>query len=139
LTASLKAASSPVDNVNTKQAQYLAEGTSRNLVLQIVRRAYLFCQNVIDPQTDEARALALEYKKGIAAEAGKVTLGVAIATVSYGALHAASFFEFVAGNAEILRAYVAIALQNDQLRQVIDVIEYTRTSLSEKPSDEAPN
>ena len=44
-------------------------------------------------------------------------------------------FEFVALNAEVLKAYVAIALQNDQLSQVIDVIEYTRTSLNEKPSE----
>jgi hypothetical protein len=135
LTASLEAASSPVDNVNTKQAQYLAEGTSRNLVFQIVRRGYLFCQNIIDPQTDEARALTLEYKKGIATAAGTATFAAAVAAVSYGAPHAASFFEFVAGNADILRAYVAIALQNDQLRQVIDVIEYTRTSLKEKPPE----
>jgi hypothetical protein len=140
LTASLQAASAPVDNVNTRQAQSLAEGTHRNLVAQIVRPAYLFCQDIIDPRTDQARALAFEYKKGIAAEAGKVTVNaataVAIAAVSYGALHAASFFEFVAGNAEVLRAYFAIAFQNDQLRQVIDVIEYTRTSLNEKPSEE---
>jgi hypothetical protein len=136
LTATLQAASSPIDNINTKQAQYLAEGTSRNLVVQIVRRAYLFCQNIIDPQTDEARALVLEYKKGIVRAAGTATFGAAI---YYGAPYAASFFEFVARNAEILKAYVAIGLQNDQLRQVIDVIEYTKTSLNEKPSDEAAN
>lgn len=105
-------------------------------MVQIVRRAYLFCQNIIDPQTDEARALVLEYKKGIVRAAGTATFGAAI---YYGAPYAASFFEFVARNAEILKAYVAIGLQNDQLRQVIDVIEYTKTSLNEKPSDEAAN
>jgi hypothetical protein len=136
LTASLQAASSSVDNVNTKQAQDLAEGTSKNLVVQIVRRAYLFCQNLIDPQTDEARALVVEYKKGMAKAAGAATVGVAIATVSYGAPYAASFFEFVARNAEMLKAYAAIALQNDQLHQVIDVIEYTRASLNEKPFED---
>jgi hypothetical protein len=136
LVATLQAASSPIDNINTKQAQYLAEGTSRNLVVQIVRRAYLFCQNIIDPQTDEARVLVLEYKKGMVKAAGTATFGAAI---YYGAPYAASFFEFVARNAEIMKAYVAIALQNDQLRQVIDVIVYTKTSLNEKPSDEAAN
>jgi hypothetical protein len=135
LTASLEAASSPLDNINTKQAQDLAEGTSRNLVVQILRRAYLFCQHLVDPQTDEARALVVEYKKGIAKAAGVATFGAALATVSYGAPYAASFFEFVALNAEVLKAYVAIAIQNDQLSQVIDVIEYTRTSLNEKPSE----
>jgi hypothetical protein len=65
------------------------------------------------------------------------TFGAAVATVSYGASYAASFFEFVALNAEVLKAYVAIALQNDQLNQVIDVIEYTRTSLNEKPSEKS--
>lgn len=119
LKASLNAASSQIDNINTKQAQYLAEGTSRNLVVQIVRRAYLFCQNLIDPQTDEGRAIVLEYKKGAAKAAGAATFGAAVV---YGAPYAASFFEFVARNAEILKAYVAIALQNDQLRQVIDVL-----------------
>jgi hypothetical protein len=91
LTASLQAASSPVDNINTKQAQDLAEGTSRNLVVQIVRRAYLFCQHVVDPQTDEARALVLEYKKGVVKAAGVATFGAAVVTISYGAAHAASF------------------------------------------------
>jgi hypothetical protein len=137
LTASLQAASSPIDNINTKQAQDLAEGTSRNLVVQILRRAYLFCQHLVDPQTDEARALVLEYKKGVVKAAGVATFGAAVATVSYGASYAASFFEFVAQNAEVLKAYVAIALQNDQLNQVIDVIEYTRTSLNEKPSEKS--
>jgi hypothetical protein len=101
LTASLEAAASPVDNLNTKQAQDLAEGTSRNLVIQIIRRAYLFCQNIIDPQTDEARALVTEYKKGIAKATGAATFGAAI---SHGIPYAASFFEFVAWNAEILKA-----------------------------------
>jgi hypothetical protein len=136
LAATLRAASSQIDNINTKQAQYLAEGTSRNLVVQIVRRAYLFCQTIIDPQTDEARALVLEYKKGIVKAAGTATFGAAI---YYGAPYASSFFEFVARNAETLKAYVAIALQNDQLRQVIDVIEYTKLSLNEKPFDDAAN
>jgi hypothetical protein len=137
LTASLQAASSPIDNINTKQAQDLAEGTSRNLVIQIVRRAYLFCQNLVDPQTDEARALVVEYKKGIAKAAGVATFGAAAATISYGASYAASFFEFVALNAEVLKAYVTIALQNDQLSQVIDVIEYTKTSLNENSKEKA--
>jgi hypothetical protein len=140
LTASFQAASAPVDNVNTRQAQSLAEGTSRNLVVQIVRRAYLFCQDIIDPRTDEARTLALEYKKGIAKAAGAATFtavtAVTAVAASHGAQHAASFFEFVAGNADVLRSYFAIAFQNDQLRQVIDIIEYTRTSLNENPSEE---
>jgi hypothetical protein len=136
LTASLNAASSQIDNVNTKQAQYLAEGTSRNLVVQIVRRAYFVCQSLINPQTDEALALVLEYKKGAAKAAGAASFGAAIA---YTAPYAASFFEFVATNAELLKAYIAIALQNDQLRQVIDVIEHTRSSLNGKPTDEPRN
>jgi hypothetical protein len=138
LTASLQAASSPIDNINTKQAQDLAEGTSRNLVIQIVRRGYLFCQNLVDPQTDEARALVVEYKKGIAKAAGVASFGAAAATISYGASYAASFFEFVALNAEVFKAYITIALQNDQLSQVIDVIEYTKTSLNENPAEKAP-
>jgi hypothetical protein len=137
LTASLQAAASAADNINTKQAQDLVEGTSRNLVVQIVRRAYLFCQNLVDPQTDEARALVVEYKKGISKAAGVATFGAVVATVSYGAPYAASFFEFVARNAEALKAYIAVALQNDQLSQVIDVIEYTRASLNEKPSEKS--
>jgi len=138
LTSSLQAAESPIDNINTKQAQDLAEGTSRNLVVQIVRRAYLFCQHLVDPQTDEARALIVEYKKGIAKAAGAATFGAAVATLSYSGLHAASFFEFVAQNADVLKLYISISLQNEQLNQVIDVIQYTRIHFSEeKPlSDE---
>jgi hypothetical protein len=97
----------------------------------------LVCQNLIDPQTDEARALILEYKKGLVRAAGTATFGAVVVGVSYGVGHAASFFEFVALNAEVFKAYIAIAFQNHQLRQVIDVIEYTRSSLNEKPSDGA--
>jgi hypothetical protein len=138
LTASLKAAAVPVDNINTKQAQDLAEGTSRNLVIQIIRRAYLFCQDLVDPKTDEARALVVEYKKGVARAAGVTTVGAIAATVSYSAPYAASFFEFVVLHAVEIKGYIAVAFQNAQLSQVIDVIEYTRNTLSEQPATNKP-
>jgi len=47
LTVSLQAASLPVDNVNTKQAQNLAKEL-RESGNPNVRRAYLFCQILID-------------------------------------------------------------------------------------------
>jgi hypothetical protein len=135
LSASLHAASAPLDNINTKQAQHLAEGTSRNLIFQIVRRAYLFCQRLIDPKTDEDRALVLEYKKGVAKEAGTSSVKALIAGATLAAPYAVSFFELVATHAGVFRDYIVIALQNEQLAQVIDFIEYTKAKLKEHSTE----
>jgi hypothetical protein len=139
LNASLLAASAPFDNINTKQAQDLADGTSRNLVFQIVRRAYLFCHEIIDPKTEEARALVSEYKKGAAKAAGAASVTAIIAGATLSVSYAASFFEFVANHAEAFREYIATALQNDQLNQVIDYIEYTRAKLRKEKHTADPS
>jgi hypothetical protein len=91
LNASLRATSVPGDDINAKQAQALAEGPSRNLIVQIVRRAYLSCQSLIDPQTDEDRALVLEYTKGAAKAAGVATVGAVVVAAKYTVPHAALF------------------------------------------------
>ena len=127
VAASLKAASEPIDNINTRQAQSLAQGTSKNLVGEIVRRAYLFCQDLVDPKTDEARELVSEYRKGVAKAAGAAT----VAAVSASALYAVSFFEFVCAHAVEIKGYFAVVFQNAQLQQVIDAIVYTHGKLRE--------
>jgi hypothetical protein len=137
LEASLKSASLSTDNINVKQAQSLADGTSKNFVSLLIRRAYLAFQSIVDPQTDEDRALASEYKKGAAKKAGEATVAAVIVGVTYGATHAASFLEFVVTHADSIKNYISIAMSNDQLIQVVDVIKYASTSLSDKASDDA--
>jgi len=134
VTATLHAASASTNNINARQAQSLAEGTSRNLVVQIVRSAYLFCQDLVDPQTEEARALASEYKKGAAKAAGATTVAAIVATATYGASYAPAFFDFVVNNGAALKEYFAIAFQNDHLKQVIDAVQSARSRLSEETS-----
>jgi hypothetical protein len=130
LNASLRAASKPGDNINAKQAQALADGTSKNLIAQLLRRAYLTCKSLIDPQTDEDRALVLEYTKGIAKAAGAATFSTAVGAMVVAAKccapHAISFFEFVAAHGQAIKEYTAIAFQNQQLGQIIDTVEYVR-------------
>jgi hypothetical protein len=129
LSASLKTADFPDHDLNTKQAQDLANGTSRNLIVQIVRRAYLFCQDLIDPKTEEAKALVAEYKAGVAKGAGLATVPATLGVATLGAHYAGHFFEFVVENAIPLKAYLAAAFQNDQLTQVINTIEQVRLKI----------
>jgi hypothetical protein len=130
LNASLHAASIPADNIHTKQAQDVAAGTSKNLIIQLVRRAYLTCQSIADPQNDEDRELVAEYRKGVAKGAGNATVGAAVAAAIYTAPYAASFFEFAVQNATALKGYIAVAFQNPQLGQVIDAIRELHTKLT---------
>ena len=130
LHTSLQAASVLADNINTKQAQDFVAGTSKNLIIQLVRRAYATCQSLADPKTDEDRALLVEYEKGIAHGAGTATVGAVVAATAYSAPYAATFFEFVVQHAEAVKQYMAIAFQNPQLGQVIDAIEYVRAKLN---------
>jgi hypothetical protein len=134
VTATLRAADALADNINTRQAQSFAAGTNGNLISQIVRRAYLFCWDLVDPQTEEARALVAEYRKGAAKAAGASTFTAIAASAVYGAPYAASFFDFVIHNGPALKEYFAVTFQND-LNQVIDAVQSARSRLSEEPRD----
>lgn len=133
LDASLHAASTPADNINTRQAQQVTAGTFKNLITQLVRRAYLTCLAIAEPKTDDDRALATEYQKGIAhgvgAGLGKVVVGTAVAGTLIASPFAVSFFEFVVQHAPAIKEYFAVACQSPQLAQVVDTIEYVRLKL----------
>jgi hypothetical protein len=133
--AGVKSVDTDSTNINAKQAQDLVEGTIKNLVTQIVRRAHLFCSRLIEPRTDEDKAVLLEYKKGAAKTVGAATVtGVIGATAIVGGFatpYAISFFEFVAANATPLKDYFLVAFQGDQIVQIIDTITYTRKALFE--------
>jgi hypothetical protein len=129
LDASLHAASTSADNINTRQGQQVVAGTFKNLITQLVRRAYLTCLAIGEPKTDDDRALAFEYQKGIARGAGtglgKVAVGTTVAAAAIAVPYAVSFFEFVVQHAPAIKEYFA-ASQSPQLLQVIDTIEYIR-------------
>lgn len=129
LAATLKAANTQSNNINTRQAQNLADGTSKNFIFQIIRRAYLFCQDILNPQTDESKQLALEYKKGVAKTLGSVTAASAVASATAVAHHSAEFFEFVALHSAQIKEYISVTLQNIQLTHIVDTIEFTRKRL----------
>jgi hypothetical protein len=130
LDAGLHAASASADNINTRQAQQVIAGTVKNLITQLVRRAYLTCLAIADPKTDEDQALIAEYRRGVARGVGTAAVGAAMAATTFAAPHAASFFEFVVQHAAAIREYFAVASQGPQLVQVIDTIEYVRLKLS---------
>lgn len=134
LDAGLHAASASADNINTRQAQQVVAATFKNLITQLVRRAYLTCLAIAEPKTDEDRIFAFEYQKGIARGAGtglgRVAVGTAVAAAAIALPHAASFFEFVVQHAAAIRGYIAIAFQSPQLTQVIDAIEYVRVKIT---------
>jgi hypothetical protein len=134
LDAGLHAASTTADNINARQAQQIVAGTLKNLITQLVRRAYLTCLTIAEPKTDYDQALIAEYKKGFARGVGSgvatAAVGAAVAATTIAAPHAASFFEFVAQHAAAIKQYFAIASGSPQLVQVIDTIEYVRLKLS---------
>ncbi|OKO76376.1 hypothetical protein AC628_18150 [Bradyrhizobium sp. NAS96.2] len=131
LDAGLHAASTTADNINARQAQQVVAGTVRNLITQLVRRAYLTCLAIAEPKSDDDRALVEEYKKGIARGAGNGLATAAVsATITIAAPHAASFFDFVVQHAGAIKEYFAIASHSPQLVQVIDTIEYVRLKLT---------
>jgi hypothetical protein len=134
LDAGLHAASTPADNINARQAQQLVAGTFKNLITQLVRRAYLTCLAIAEPKTEDDRALVTEYQRGIARGAGaglgKVAVGAAAAGTVIALPHAVSFFEFVVQHAAAIKDYFAIASHSPQLVQVIDTIEYVRLKLT---------
>lgn len=113
-------------NINAKQAQTLADGTSQNLIYQLIRQAYLFYQDIVDPQTEEARQLATEYKLGVAKKAGEMTIVGVTAAVATAALYSPAFFEFVAIHASELKNFINITMQNIQLTQIVDAIAAAR-------------
>ena len=139
VTATIKSADTDSTDINTKQAQDILDGTLKNLATQIVRRAHLFCSRLIDPRTDEDKAVVLEYKKGAGKTLGGATVtGAITATVVVGGFatpYAVSFFEFVATNAAMLKEYFVVAFQGGQIGQIIDTIAYTRKALYERAKE----
>lgn len=85
LDAGLNAASTLADNINTRQAQQVVAGTLKNLITQLVRRAYLTCLAIAEPKSDEDLAFVAEYQKGIARGVGKVAVGATVAATAIGA------------------------------------------------------
>jgi len=124
LTTSLKIADSSRSDLNTKQAQDLAERTSRNFIAQLFRIARKTVDEITDPKTDEANQLQTEFKRGVANQTGKTTVIAAAALV---ATSAWPVFEFVAAHADQIRVYLAAAYQNDQMIHILNAIEMART------------
>jgi hypothetical protein len=137
LAASLKSADVSDGNLNIKQAQDVAEGTSRNAIIQLVRQAYLTAQKVADPKTEEDKKLEVEYLRGVASGLGKsvgsnignLTAAVVGGATAAAAVYAHPIFEFVAAHAGPLRAYFASVYQNDQMIQILNAIEIVRARI----------
>ena len=137
----LAAAEQSTDNIHTRQAQVLVRGTSQNLVVQILRGAYRIAQELQNPQSDEARHFAKEYKSGIYKKLGEwtVTGSVAAASASVavgtGALYyyGTPFFEFVVTQEPWLKAFLAVAFDNPQLTQIVDWVTALRAKLYTPP------
>jgi hypothetical protein len=117
LVSSLAAARDPDNNINTRLAQDLADKTSKNFFSQLLRRAYLIRDAIIDPNSEAAKNLTAEFVKGASKAAGGATL-------LFLGSHALSFFEFVATNPILIKQYIAIAFQNVQMAEIVDAIEF---------------
>jgi hypothetical protein len=130
IRATLVAANKSTTNIHTSQAQALARGTSQNLIIQILRSAHRLAHDLLDPESDEARSFAKEYKSGAYKKMGEWTVtGVAVGGVSAALLayyQAGPFFEFVITYSEPLKAYLGDAFQNPQLLQIVDSIAVIR-------------
>ena len=129
------------DNIHARQRQELARGTSQNVIAQILRGAYRVAQDIQDPKSEEAKILVKEYKSGMYKKLGEWTItasvaGVASATTGIGAVvyvYGMPFFEFVVAQGPLLKAYLALAFQNSQIVQLVDVISALRNSFFSSP------
>ncbi len=138
LVAGLKSAEMSDSNLNSKQAQEIADGTNRNAVVELVRQACLTFEKIRDPKTEEDKALRAEYARGIAngfgSGVGKAITVVGGAAVTATAIYGWSILEFVVSHAVPLKAYIAAAFQNDQLTQVINSFEMIRNRIAQERS-----
>jgi hypothetical protein len=120
INATMKSASSASKDINTKLAQELADNTSKNLFSQILRRAYLLRDAIVDPDSPAAMELRQDLVKGAAQTAGGIALSAALA----GGAHALPYFEFIANNPMIVKEYILVAFQNSQMGEIVDAIEF---------------
>ncbi len=134
LTASLATADSSSSNLNTKQAQDVAERTSRNIVAQLVRHAYSSIQRTAYPETDEDRKLTTQYEHGVVNGLGKrigsgvgnIALAAAGGAAASAIYYAPQILEFVSTHAALFKEYSAAVYQNEQLVQILNTIEILR-------------
>jgi hypothetical protein len=117
LTSTLKAANDSNSNINTRLAQELADKTTKNFFSQLLRRAYLIRDAIVDPDSEAAKTLTLEFVKGASSAAGGVAL-------LYLGSHAISFFEFVAMNPVLVKQYILVTFENLQMTEIVDAIEF---------------
>jgi hypothetical protein len=120
IDATMRSASATPANINTRLAQELAEKTSRNLFGQILRRAYLLREAIIDPNSQAAKELGTEVAKGAAHAAGAAALGAVLASAG----HALPYLEFIATNPSIIKEYILVAFQNVQMNEIVDALEF---------------
>ncbi len=118
----------------------LANLTSRNVIVQILRGAYGVAKDLRNPETEEARFLVAHYKQGLYQKLGEATIvgaGVTVAATAVGAwMYALPFFEFVATHSALIKGYLGATFQSTQLTQLIDAIEYTRDTLANDQDEE---
>jgi Leucine-rich repeat (LRR) protein len=133
ISAGLTAAIPAVGNIHARQAHEFARGTAQNLVVQIVRGAYRVVKDLQDVRSDEAKNFVKEYKSGIYKKMGEWTVTGAVAAVLSAATatywYGVPFVEFVAANAPLLKAYLAIVFQSSPIVQVVDGIVSARARL----------
>jgi hypothetical protein len=118
--STMKSASVDSMDVSTKLAQEMADKTSRNLVSQILRKAYLVHEAIVNPVSDEAKALRADMKKNASYAAGGAMASVALAASH----HALPFLEFIATNPILVKQYVVTAFQNVPMGEIVDAIEF---------------
>jgi hypothetical protein len=118
--STMKFASEEATDINTKLAQELADKTSRNLVSQILRTAYLVHEAIVNPVSDEAKALRADMKKNASYAAGGAMASAALAAGH----HALPFLEFVATNPVLVKQYVVTAFQSVPMGEIVDAIEF---------------
>jgi formylglycine-generating enzyme required for sulfatase activity len=115
--AVLKSASSSSTDINTRLAQGLADKTSKNLVSQIMRRAYLLMDAIRNPDSDAGKKLT----DGLLTGAGSA---VGTALVAAGWNHGLPYLEFIATNPSLVREYVLVAFQNSSMSEIVDALEF---------------
>ncbi|MCA3584575.1 MAG: hypothetical protein IOC90_11520 [Methylocystis sp.] len=125
--ATVSAAKDPAAGVNGDQAVAVASATSQNVVVAVIRGAYKTAQQLSDPNSEEAKFAAKEFRGGAYKGLGDGSVKLLIGTAAVGAYaYGAVFLEFVAANATQLKIYAELALFNPQIVQMIDAMKAIR-------------
>jgi hypothetical protein len=123
INATIEASRNAAPGINGDQAIVVASATGHQVVRSVLANAYKVAQELRNPDSDEAKFAAKEFRSGAYKKLGEAAIAVPVIAASFGAYnYGFVFLDFVASNSTQLKAYAQVAYQNPQIVQMIDAM-----------------